>query len=765
MSDVLFRNACTSLGFGYKEIKDRMEKEPRACILDLLFEHSDNPEENSRMAGSIAMKQHYDNCPLTIKEYASMFKEHLSAYVYDFMMNYHEILDAAIKERRSNDFLMDYFAASVFINTYSSKLDGDTPRETPQMCWMRVAIGEYADEGLTKVLYMYDQYSQRKFIPASPTIFNMGFNKGSHSSCMIYTIADSMESILKTVYEAGIASKNSSGLGIDLSNLRHSKIGRQGMSKGILPLMKILDDLADYCNQGGKRPGAITASLRVHHIDIMDFIRATDRVGEDKNKVTRLNTSVVLCDLFMERCAALGKWTVFCPKYTPKLKDAHGEEFNKAYVEYENSCEGIPHKVYDAMDIMNAICEMQIRSGMPYIVHGCNTNRKNNMDNVGPVRSTNLCQEITIPAVEDSETGCCNLSSINLSVFVVDKKVDYIGLAQAVRDCTECLNKVVDKPQGLSKKAARSNAKHRPIGIGVSGFADMVYKLDIPPVAPIQNPGYTQKDLLLREVNPELAKLNHKIWSCMYYNALYMSCILATKHGRYSSFDTSHTAKGILQHHLWKQEAEKTGRSYSQALDPLEPSEWGQEGSWAELIEAIKKHGLRNSLLLTCMPTASTAQLLGNVESTEFPMQAIYTRKVLSGDYPVINFHLVSDMKARGLWTRDVFNQIIKDNGSVLGLPDSPDMRYIKDKYLTMWEIPQKIIVDLAAQRQVFIDHSQSMNLYISRPTVSKLCAIHEYTWKSGLKTGLYYLRSRGSNDALKIGQVCTRSSDCISCQ
>jgi ribonucleoside-diphosphate reductase subunit M1 len=470
-----------------------------------------------------------------------------------------------------------------------------------------------------------------------------------------------------------------------------------------------------------------------------------------------------------------------------RRQDEH-EYFHNLQEKYEGIPEQIDCKEFDADSIMDQICDMQEKVGMPYIVHGCNANRKNNMCNVGLIR-VNLCQEVFIPTKVREQTACCNLSSIALNAFVrVDplsgqRFFDYNEFGACTRDFVICLNRVIDKTQNVSEKVMNSNRLNRPIGIGVSGFSDMCALMDIPAVDikklpkqvgtdedgdPIYEyvditesaPDYDEDALKSRVLNPDLDELNWKIWSCMYYNALLSSMEEAKRYGPYENFWTSPTAQGKLQYHLWQEEERSTGRKYPFKLYPAEPSSWGQEGSWAQLIEDIKKHGLRNALLLTCMPTASSANVIGNCESTEFHMQNIYTRKVQSGDYPVMNYHMVKDLTDIGLWNQTTYNNIVDNDGSILKISEEGltheqvvRLRFLKEKYLTMWELPQRIIIQLAAQRQVFIDHSQSMNLYIAHPTKDMLKAIHMYTWEMGLKTGIYYLRTKAIAEALKIGK------------
>jgi ribonucleotide reductase alpha subunit len=974
LADGLLVAACEQLGFDSKQVFSDIKKDlVQKTIIRHVFSLTDKPESHTKLAGAITMWKQYRNSPTTILGYLKLFRQYLRDDVVKFMETHQEVLQTELNQNFHLDFNMTYFSTGCVIDTYLAKRKFDEdPSELPQLCYLRIATGQFCSassnesEALERVIRFYRRYAQKQGTPASPTIFNMGFKEGSPSSCMIYTIDDSLDDILKLMHEAGMASKNNAGLGMDFSGLRHSNIGRHGVSQGIIPLLKIWDDITRYINQGGRRPGALTCSTRIQHYDIPEFIHLVDKVGEDQTKATKINTSIMLSDLFMKRCVDGGKWTLFCPKQTGNLNLLHGKEFEEKYLEYEKKAatwnrykkfkilkelqetteldiekekllheleqefekpvlshvsgeylqyflikerrldeedrfremekkydlppeipksgpekklhdkyqimkrsrelfltyeeddflyeptkkfvelsqdaynqlhakfelphprdefyesyyqlkirreaeelffvtmrekfEGIPQQIdsreFDADSIMDEICDMEIKAGMPYIIHGCNANRKNNMCNVGPVRSSNLCQEIMIPAVPQEQTGCCNLSSEALNAFVkfpsgnlTKGKFDFLEFGACTQDFVISLNRVIDETYNVSDKVMKSNELNRPIGIGVNGFADMCHLTDTPAVdmdklpkktgvdddgEPIytyvdineEAPDYDEDALKERVLNPKLDELNWKIWSCMYYNALWRSKEEAKKYGAYPNFWTSPTAKGKLQYHLWQDEEKETGRKYPFKLYPAEPSEWGhvsslhpecKEETWEELIEEIMKYGLRNALLLTCMPTASSANVIGNCEGTEFHMQNIYTRKIQSGDYPIINFHMVKDFEAIGLWNNKTYNNIIDNDGSILHIPEDDltkeqvvRLRFLKEKYLTMWEIPQKIIIQLAAQRQVFIDHSQSMNLYIAHPTEELLKAIHVYTWQMGLKTGLYYLRSRAANQALR---------------
>lgn len=798
--DTLLTESCQKLGFDsrliLKELEQDGSEKSQTTIIKHVFNLTHDAEKHSILAGAIVMWYLYKEAPTNLEGYLQTFEHLFRDDVRKFFRLHQETLQKEVEKRYINDFMMNYFSVGTLTKDYLARLNYDeSPMEIPQFCWLRIAVGEFASDtenALEKVLNYYSLLSNRECIAASPTMFNMGFKEGASSSCMIYSVDDSLDDILKVMYEAGMASKNNAGIGMDFSTIRHSNIGRHGISKGIIPLLKVWDDLTIYINQGGRRPGAMTVSTRVHHYDTPEFINLVDKTGEDENKVKKIRTSIMLSDLFIKRCQEGEIWTMFCPKQTKELNSLHGKAYEEKYLEYEEKArkwkewnvskkgpapERIDSRQMPADKIMEEICEMQMKTGTPYIVHGCNLNRKNNMSNVGPVRSLNLCQEICIPAIPKEQTGCCNLASLSLKKFVRNGEFDFMHFGKVVRDNVLSLNRVIDVTHNVSEKVVKSNQMNRPIGVGVSGFAEMCYELDMTPVdtnrLPYEvddeenydfldyksaTPSYSESALKERELNPELAKLNHKIWSCMLYNAYLESMNEAKKHGAYPNFWTSPTAQGKLQYHLWQDEVKETGRDYPFRLTPIEPAEWGQGGSWKALIQDIKKYGLRNALLLTCMPTASTAQILGNTESTEFPMQNIFTRKVQSGSYPVLNSYMVRDLQAIGLWSQKTYNEIVSANGSILGLSEEGlstenryRLRYLKEKYLTMWEIPQAAMIQLAAQRQVFIDHSQSFNVYIARPTVDTLKRVHAYTCEMGLKTGMYYLYSRAANDTIKL--------------
>lgn len=819
----LLKHTCTKLNFNYDELIMRLNTENiQKIIIQYVFGVDKIPEEHAILAGAISMWKLYCRCPLTVQEYAELYKVRLKSNIYDFMIKHHEFLQAHIVFTR--DFEITYFQASMFIGMYLSTLKKNrTPFEIPQFFWLRIAIGQYHQSGSTdqeslqNVLNAYENYSQYQVIPATPILCNMGFVTGATASCMLYTIADELEDILDVYKECGIATKNNAGLGICFSYLRHSNIGFEGISQGVIPLAVIMDRTLKYIDQGGKRPGAMCGTLIIHHYDVPEFIRLRDQVNEDESKAKNMNTCIMLTDYFYERLNENGIWTLFCPNETKKLNRTFGEEYKRIYIEYEEKAdiwsryqkyqalydivsvvddpsvlldkqqhtlyltlkeefEGkpIPEKVtcrkFKASVLMDMITEMQCKTSHPFIGHWDNTQRKNNMSNVGVVDSFNLCQEITIARRAKEETGCCILTSISIGKFVNKGGVfDWTNFSKTVRFCVNSLNTVIDNLDHVSNKVLQSNNNSRPIGIGVMGFANALYRMDIPFVdtsilskwedKELPSNFYSDNELKKRKINPVLAEFNKKLWSCMYFNALTESCNEAKKNGPYPLFSTSPTAKGKLQYHLWQEEEKLLGRKYPFSLTPCDPSEWGQSGSWDELIEDIKVYGLRNALLLSCQPTASSSNIANASEMTEPFMFNVFVRKVLTGDFISLNYDMVNDFRALNLWNSDTLENIRMAKGSILQVPEKgltgpqiKRLRFLKEKYLTIFEMSQRILVELAAQRQVFIDQTQSFNINIAAPTPKKLMVLHQMTHDYGLKTGMYYLRTRANEDPLAIG-------------
>lgn len=817
IANTLLHGVCDEYGFDWNEIAPSLQNHLDELIMKHAFVIVERPYENSILAGALLMWKLYCHCPLKLSDYVLEYKKYMRSEVVQFLISNEEALMKAMVFER--DFRMGFFASATMIKIYLSRLGySREPLEIPQFCLMRVAAGLFCKEGIEGVLNIFSRYNKGHGIPASPVIFNIGFSDGAPASCILDTMDDSLEDIYEVLKQSALASKANAGLGIYLGDLRHGEVGRSGMGSGIIPVARLIDISTRYVNQGGRRPGATTITTRICHYDTPEFIRLVDPTGEESSRVDKVYLSIVLCDLFMERVARNEMWSFFCPKQTSELNGLYGKDFTAKYIEYEEMGKrwnryqeylktknpqlswefkgGEPPRIdmrqQPAREVMEAICDMECKAGSPFIIHGCNVNRKNNMCNVGMVKTSNLCQEIMIPAVPKEQTGCCNLSSISIKAFVVNKKYDFLSFGEATRDFVVALNRVVDNTINVSPKVMKSNSENRPIGLGVSGLGDALLMLELPVVdinslpkrdgkggwrkvnIAVEAPDYDEEALLRRTLNPEAEEFVWKLWSCMYYNALLSSLEEAKKYGPYLNFHTAPIARGKLQYHLWQDEERETGRKYPFRLYPCEPKEWGQEGSWDWLISQILIHGVRNALILTCMPTVSTSQVLNNSESFELHPHHIYNKRALSGDCPIVN-HCIHDLlSSLGLWNASTCSQIMSSFGSILGIPEDglsvqmkKRLRFIKELGLTQFEVPQKIMITLAAVRQVFICHSQSLNLNIINPTPEKMAKIHQFTWQMGLKTGMYYLRTRSAADALefKTEQICTKIRDvCISC-
>lgn len=811
IADILLSEVCQRYNVDFNKLIEQIEKDGnKKVIVNLIFDLTSDPKKNMYLAGAIDMWELYKHSLLSVADYANFYQKRLRSDVYQFLIDHADKLDKILDFRQ--DFDNIYFSTATMIAMYLSRPRYDMrPNEVPQMAFLRIAAGKFCTDSYESVVEMYQAYSQKKLTPSSPTIFNEGFNDGAPSSCMIYSMDDSMDDILSVIQEAGMACKNSAGLGIDVSGLRHSAIGFRGISQGIIPLITVLDHLIKYINQAGTRKGACTVSLRSWHYDLPEFVEMLDPTREESMKVSRLNLSIMVEDVFMEHVRDGKPWYLFCPKQANELLLIYGNEFRTKYyemvaiadkwnrykkylafketsptnpnhqsifddlqAEFDNQPEPrqVDCRIIDPVSLMRTVCSSQIKTGGPYIVYGCSVNRKNPMMNVGVVRGPNLCQETMIPSIPREQTGCCNLAAISLPAFVKDKQFDFLQMGQTVQLTVKGLNRIIDTSINVSDKVKLSNTLSRPIGIGVSGLADMLALMDLSITKPETD--FSPKALLFRQLNPEVSSLNRKIWSCMYYNALKSSIEEAKQFGPCPKFEGSPASKGKLQYHLWQDEAAETNRVYPFSLEPVDPSEWGQDGSWDSLISDIKQYGLRNLMLLSGQPTASTAQLIGNCESFELHASGIYTRKVMAGEFPVINLQMVEDLKAIGAWNKRVYNNIVNSDGSVTEIPEDwvlPEhrdrLRFIKEKYLTMWQVPQRLMVRLAMERQIVMCHSQSMNLYIPHPSVDQLMKIHQHIWSLGAKTGMYYLRSKANAEPLKIkvltNPVSEQVDDCLS--
>jgi ribonucleoside-diphosphate reductase alpha subunit len=622
----------------------------------------------------------------------------------------HEVLEVSskvkddIKPERDYDF--GYFGLKTLEKGYLQKIDGEII-ETPQYMYMRVSIGIHGHD-TERVLETYDALSKGLFIHATPTLFNAGTPRPQMSSCfLIANKEDSIDGIYDTVKECARISKWAGGIGLHIHDVRANKShirGTNGTSDGIIPMLRVYNSTARYVNQAGRRKGSIAVYLEPWHADILDFLEIRLNQGDEEARCRDLFSAMWIPDLFMKRVESGGNWSLFCPDQAKGLSDVYGKEFEDLYEKYE--AEGLARKVVPASEVWKAIIKSQSETGTPYMLYKDACNEKSNHKHIGTIKSSNLCTEI-LEYTDKDETAVCNLASIALPKYVdVEKKeFNHEELHRVTKMVTRNLNKVIDKNFYPTENGKRSNMRHRPIGIGVQGLADVFIMLR------------------MSFGSEESRKLNRDIFETIYHASLESSCELAEMYGTYETFKGSPFSQGILQFDMWDRDPKFSGRY-----------------DWNAMRELVRK-GTRNSLLLAPMPTASTSQILGNNECFEPYTTNIYLRRTLAGEFVVVNKHLVSDLKERGLWSKEMKDLMVKANGSVQNIIDIPDD--LKELYKTVWEMSQKTIIDMAADRGVYIDQSQSMNLFVESPTLSKLSSMHMYAWKTGLKTGMYYLRSK----------------------
>ena len=625
----------------------------------------------------------------------------------------HEVLEVSskVKEdiKHERDFEFGYFGLKTLERGYLQKIDGDII-ETPQYLYMRVAIGIHGHD-IDHVLETYDALSRGLFIHATPTLFNAGTHRPQMSSCfLIANKEDSIDGIYDTVKECARISKWAGGIGLHIHDVRSNKShirGTNGTSDGIIPMLRVYNSTARYVNQAGRRKGSIAVYLEPWHADIMDFLEIRLNQGDEEARCRDLFSAMWIPDLFMKRVESNGNWSLFCPDTAKGLSDVYGKEFEDLYEKYES--EGLAIKTLPAVEIWKAIIKSQSETGTPYMLYKDACNEKSNHKHIGVIKSSNLCTEI-LEYTDKDETAVCNLASIALPKYVdVEKnEFNHEELHRVTKMVTRNLNKVIDKNFYPTENGERSNIRHRPIGIGVQGLADVFIMLRMTFGA------------------DDSKKLNRDIFETIYHASLESSCELAEMYGAYETFKGSPFSKGILQFDMWDRDPQFSGRY-----------------DWNAMRKLVKK-GTRNSLLLAPMPTASTSQILGNNECFEPYTTNIYLRRTLAGEFVVVNKHLVNDLKKIGLWSKEMKDLMVKANGSVQNIIDIPDD--LKELYKTVWEMSQKTIIDMAADRGVYIDQSQSMNLFVESPTVSKLSSMHMYAWKKGLKTGMYYLRSKAKS-------------------
>ena len=625
----------------------------------------------------------------------------------------HEVLEVSSKVKDDikpdRDFDFGYFGLKTLEKGYLQKIDNEII-ETPQYLYMRVAIGIHGHD-IDHVLETYDALSQGLFIHATPTLFNAGTPRPQMSSCfLIANKEDSIDGIYDTVKECARISKWAGGIGLHVHDVRANKShirGTNGTSDGIIPMLRVYNSTARYVNQAGRRKGSIAVYLEPWHADILDFLEIRLNQGDEEVRCRDLFSAMWIPDLFMKRVESDGNWSLFCPDQAKGLSDVYGKEFEDLYEKYES--EGIATKVVPASEIWKAIIKSQSETGTPYMLYKDACNEKSNHKHVGTIKSSNLCTEI-LEFTDKEETAVCNLASIALPKYVdIEKKeFNHEELHRVTKMVTRNLNKVIDKNFYPTENGKRSNMRHRPIGIGVQGLADVF--------------------IMLRMTfgSEESRKLNIDIFETIYHASLESSCELAEMYGPYETFKGSPFSKGILQFDMWDRDPKFSGRY-----------------DWEAMRKLVKK-GTINSLLLAPMPTASTSQILGNNECFEPYTTNIYLRRTLAGEFVVVNKHLVNDLKNIGIWSKEMKDLMVKANGSVQNIIDIP--QNLKDLYKTVWEMSQKTIIDMAADRGVYIDQSQSMNLFVESPTISKLSSMHMYAWKTGLKTGMYYLRGKAKS-------------------
>lgn len=628
----------------------------------------------------------------------------------------HEIIQKNAQELDSTiiydrDFGYDYFGFKTLERSYLLKLNGQVA-ERPQHMVMRVAVGIHKED-IASAIETYNLMSERWFTHATPTLFNAGTPKPQMSSCFLLTVKDdSIDGIYDTLKSCAKISQSAGGIGLSIHNIRATGSyirGTNGTSNGIIPMLRVFNDTARYVDQGGgKRKGSFAIYLEPWHADIYEFLDLRKNTGKEEARARDLFTAMWTPDLFMKRVEENSTWSLFCPNEAPGLADCWGAEFEALYTRYEQ--EGKARKTIQARELWTAIIDSQIETGNPYMLYKDACNSKSNQQNLGTIKSSNLCTEI-IEYTAPDEIAVCNLASIALPRFVEDGKFDHQKLFDITYVITKNLNKIIDRNYYPVAEARNSNMRHRPIGIGVQGLADAFILMRFP------------------FDSPEAVQLNKEIHETIYYASMTASKDLSKKDGPYESYAGSPVSKGIFQFDMWN----------------VTPSpRW----EWNVLKEEVIKHGVRNSLLLAPMPTASTSQILGNNECFEPYTSNIYSRRVLSGEFVIVNKHLLKDLVKLGIWNDGLKNKIIVANGSVQGINEIPDN--VKALYKTVWEISQKVIINMAADRGAYICQSQSLNLFVQDANFAKLSSMHFYGWKAGLKTGMYYLRTKAAADAIK---------------
>jgi ribonucleoside-diphosphate reductase alpha chain len=673
------------------------------------------------LAARIAVSNLHKNTSASFSETMKMLHEYvdpktgekaqlLADDIMDTIWANREILDNAVVHERDYDF--DYFGFKTLERSYLMRLDNFIV-ERPQYMFLRAAVGIHKDN-INSALETYELMSQKWFIHATPTLFNSGTPKPQLSSCFLLSVTeDSIPGIFETLSRCARISQSAGGIGLSIHNIRAKGSyikGTGGTSNGIVPMLRVYNDTARYVDQGGgKRKGAFAIYIEPWHADVYDFLDLKKNHGKEEARARDLFYALWIPDLFMERVETDAEWTLMCPNECPGLFENHSEKFNELYLKYE--AEGRGRQTIKARDLWLKIMESQIETGTPYMLYKDHANRKSNQKNLGTIRSSNLCTEI-MEYTSPDEVAVCNLASISLSKFVTaDGKYDFDRLYEITRIVTRNLNRVIDINYYPIEEAKNSNMRHRPIGIGVQGLADAFIMMRYP----------------FESIEAKL--LNRAIFETIYFAALTESCALAKEQGYYQTYPGSPISQGLLQFDLWNEKPS---------------SRW----DWDALRAEIQEYGVRNSLLVAPMPTASTSQILGNNECFEPYTSNIYTRRTLSGEYIVVNKHLLKDLIERGYWNDEVKELLIAANGSIQNIDGLPED--LKELYKTAYEIKQRTIIDMSADRGAFICQSQSMNLFVEAPNFAKLSSMHFHAWKSGLKTGMYYLRSKAAAEPIK---------------
>lgn len=667
-----------------------------------------NLHKNTRKSFSQTMNELYNYVNPRTEKKSSL----ISDEIFKVINENAELLDSTIIYNR--DFGYDYFGFKTLERSYLLKINGNVA-ERPQHMLMRVSVGIHPDD-IEAAIETYHLMSKKYFTHATPTLFNSGTPKPQLSSCFLLSMQDdSIEGIYDTLKQTAKISQSAGGIGLSIHNVRATGsyiAGTNGTSNGIVPMLRVYNDTARYVDQGGgKRKGSFAIYVEPWHADIFDFLELKKNHGKEEMRARDLFYAMWIPDLFMKRVEENGKWTLMCPNECPGLYDCHSDKFDKLYVKYEK--EGKGRKTINARELWEKILESQIETGTPYMLYKDAANRKSNQKNLGTIRSSNLCTEI-IEYTSKDEIAVCNLASISLPMFVKEGKFDHQELFEVTKRVIKNLNKVIDRNYYPVKEAENSNMRHRPVGLGVQGLADAFIKLRLP---------FTSE---------KAKELNQEIFETLYFASLTSSMEISKIDGPYDSYKGSPISNGELQHNMWG----------------IEDKDLSGRWDWTSLRKDIKKYGVRNSLLMAPMPTASTSQILGNNECFEPYTSNIYTRRVLSGEFIVVNKHLLNDLVNLGLWDEEMKQELMRANGSIQHIETIP--MEIRNLYKTVWELSMKDIIDMSRHRGYFIDQSQSLNLFMEGATMSKLTSMHFYAWKSGLKTGMYYLRTKSAVDAIK---------------